>query len=83
MLVDYFRIHYVFLRPRCTKEIKMRILCEDGHRIEDSEKQSLFSLKNIFFRNEMILNIYLNAYDVPSQSVIQLRDCTLNKMSWC
>ena len=61
----------------------MRILCEDGHRIEDGEEQSLFSLKNIFFRNEMILNIYLNAYDVPSQSVIQLRDCTLNKMSWC
>ena len=62
----------------------MRILCEDGHTIEDSEKQSLFSLKNIFFRNEMILNIYLNAYDVPSQSVIQLRDCTLRKkMSWC
>ena len=48
MLVDYIRIHYVCLTPRCTKEIKMRILCEDGHRIVDSEKQSLFSLKNIF-----------------------------------
>ena len=61
----------------------MRILCEDGHRIEDNEKDSLFSLKNILVRNEMILNIYLNAYDVASQSVIQLRDCILNKMSWC
>ena len=44
----------------------MRILCEDGHRIEDSEKQSLVSLKNIFVRNEMILNNYLNAYDVAT-----------------
>ena len=48
MLVDYFRIYYVCLTPRCTKEIKMWTLCEDGHRIVDSEKQSLFSLKNIF-----------------------------------
>ena len=83
MLVDYFRIHYVCLRPRCTKEIKMRILCKDGHRIEDSEKQFFFCLKNIFVWNEMILNIYLNAYDVATQPVVQLRDCILNKMAWC
>ena len=61
----------------------MRILCEDGHRIEDSEKQSLFSLKSIFVWNEMILNIYLNAYDVATQSFIQLRNCILNKMACC
>ena len=61
----------------------MRILCEDGHRIEDSEKQSLFSLKSIFVWNEMILNIYLNAYDVATQSVIQSKDCIFNKMAWC
>ena len=79
MLVDYIRIHYVCLTPRCTKENKMRILCEDGHRIVDSEKQSLFSLKNIFFWKEMILNIYLNAYDVATQPVVQLRDCILIK----
>ena len=49
MLVDYFRIHYVFLRPRCTEEIKMRILYEDGHRIEDSEKGFTF-LSQKYFR---------------------------------
>ena len=50
MLVDYFRIHYVCLTPRCTKEIQTRILCAEGHRIEDSEKQSLFSVKNLLWK---------------------------------